>query len=109
MNNVSLVGRLTADPKLTHLHTGTPVGEMRLAVPSWVDGECHFVSVTSFGRLAEACAEHLAKGRQVAVNGRLRYAEWVTDGTRRSKLDVVADEVTFLGAPARDESAAAGA
>jgi single-strand DNA-binding protein len=61
-----------------------------------------FVDVVVFDRLAEVCSEHLAKGRQVAVNGRLRSSEWTTDaGERRSRLQVVADEVGFLDRPAK--------
>jgi single stranded DNA-binding protein len=59
-----------------------------------------FVDVVVFDRLAEVCASHLSKGRQVALSGRLRSSEWTTDsGERRSRRQVVADEVGFLDAP----------
>ena len=99
MNTVSLIGRLTADPDIR-------VGEkhesasFRLALPRPGSESADFVDIVTFDQLAKVCGEYLAKGRQVAVTGRLRLNEWTNDaGERRSKLQVVADDVAFLDKP----------
>ena len=99
MNTVSLIGRLTADPDIR-------VGEkhesatFRLAVPRPGSENADFVDIVTFDQLAKVCGEYLAKGRQVAVTGRLRFNEWTNqEGERRSKLQVVADDVAFLDKP----------
>src|SRR2546430_5412562 len=59
-----------------------------------------FIDIVTFDALAATCGEYLTKGRQVAVVGRLRLNEWTTpDGERRSKIQVVADDVSFLDKP----------
>jgi single-strand DNA-binding protein len=95
VNTVTLVGNLTAEPKLRELPGGKPVCELRLAVN---DQEEHplFIDICTFGPGAKACAEHLCKGRSVAVIGRLSYREWEKDGARRSKHEVVG-RVVFGG------------
>lgn len=90
MNTVTLIGRLTADPELRSTNGGTPVCTVRLAVnrprKDGKDQGAVFIDVVSFSRQAEAVAEHLAKGRQVAVTGRLEYRQWEgQDGPRRSE------------------------
>jgi single-strand DNA-binding protein len=107
MNNVSLVGRLTRDPELRSAgESDRKVCALRIAV----DGGKHdplYIDVETFDRQAEACARHLAKGRQVAVSGRLRYNEWKAgDGSKRSKHSVIG-RVEFLGS--RAEAAPKGA
>jgi single-strand DNA-binding protein len=99
MNTVTLIGRLTADPQ-SRAGENHESAYFRLAVDRRGAEGADFIDVVVFDRLAEVCASHLAKGRQVAVNGRLRSSEWTTpDGERRSRLQVVADEVSFLDAP----------
>ncbi len=95
MNTVNLIGRLTADPELRHTAGGTPVCTVRLAVnrprKDGQDQGAVFVDVVSYSRQAEAVAEHLGKGRQVAVTGRLEYRQWEgQDGSPRSKHEVTA-------------------
>ena len=104
MNTVNLIGRLTADPELGHTNGGTPVTRIRLAVPrrgkDGKDQGAVFVDVVSYAGQATAVAEHLAKGRQVAVSGRLEHREWTAeDGSLRSRHEVVANQVQFLGRP----------
>jgi single-strand DNA-binding protein len=111
MNNVNLIGRLTADPELRFTAGGTPVCTLRLAVnrprKDGADQGAVFVDVVSFARQAEAVAEHLAKGRQVAVSGRLEYRQWESaDGSAHSKHEVIANQVDFLARPATNGSAA---
>jgi len=103
MNTVNLIGRLTRDPELRSMPDGQrSVCDLRIAVSNG-ENDPTYVDVATFDKQAEACAEHLSKGRQVAVSGRLIYREWEKDGARRSKHSVIG-RVEFLGkAPARPE------
>jgi single-strand DNA-binding protein len=104
INCVILVGRLTRDPELRHLPSGAPVLEMGVAVNgrqqddggNWVD-KPNFFDVKVYGNQAEVLAQHLAKGRRIGIDGRLDWRSWeAQDGTKRSKVDVVAQNVQFL-------------
>ena len=101
MNSVALIGRLTADPQ-THAGENHESATFRLAVPRPGSDQADFIDVVTFDKLAATCGEYLAKGREVAVVGRLRQNTWTTaDGEKRSKIQVVADAVQFLGAPSK--------
>ena len=80
MNTIQLIGRLTQDPELRFTNGGMATTKLRLAVPRRKkDGEEQapvYVDVVTFGKQAEAVAEHLAKGRRVGITGRLEYREW---------------------------------
>ena len=98
INRVTLVGRLTRDPELRHLPSGTPVLEMGVAVNgrmqddagNWVD-KPNFFDVKVYGNQAEMLSQHLAKGRRIGIDGRLDWRSWeAQDGTKRSRVDVVA-------------------
>lgn len=104
MNNVNLIANLTRDPELRSTSTGKPVADMRVAIPRRDrNAEPVYVDVTAFDGLAEQCAQYLHKGRQVAVSGRLEYSEWeADDGSRRSKHEVIANDVQFLARPKGD-------
>ena len=106
MNSVNLIGRLTADPTIAE-RKGTQVGNLRLAVQRpRKDGEdqgADYVDVTVFGRQAETCAQYLAKGRKIAVTGRLSHSEWDGENGRRQKLEVIAQSVEFLS-PKTDDT-----
>jgi single-strand DNA-binding protein len=104
LNRVILVGRLTRDPELRHLPSGAPVLEMGVAVNgrqqddggNWID-KPNFFDVKVYGNQAEFLSQHLAKGRRIGVDGRLDWRSWeAQDGTKRSKVDVVAQNVQFL-------------
>lgn len=105
INSVCISGNLTRDPELRDTASGTKVLALGVAVGErrknqqtgvWEDVP-NFVDVTVFGRRAEALANFLRKGMKVAVKGRLRYHAWeAQDGTRRSKLDVVCDEMDVM-------------
>jgi single-strand DNA-binding protein len=96
MNSVNLIGRLTRDPDKRVTPKGTDVSVLRLAIERPGDG-ADYVTVTAFGKLAQSCNQYLAKGRQVSVQGRLNHSEWVKDGQRHERLEVVAASVEFLG------------
>lgn len=104
INRVTLVGRLTRDPELRHLPSGSAVLQLGLAVngrqkdqaENWVD-KPNFFDVKVFGNQAEMLAQHLAKGRRVGIDGRLDWSSWeAQDGSKRSKVEVVAASVQFL-------------
>ena len=101
MNSVILIGRLTADPQ-THAGEQHESATFRLAVPTPGSDGADFIDIVCFDKLAGTCADWLTKGREVAVVGKLRLNEWTgRDGERRSKIQVVADAVDFLGAPTK--------
>jgi single-strand DNA-binding protein len=111
MNDVSLIGRLTRDPELVTTSNGTDIATLRLAVDRRRRDEgAVFLDVKCFEGQARACTEHLAKGRQVAVSGRLELDQWKADvGTKRSRLYVIAQSVQFLGGKPADADEAADA
>lgn len=104
INRVLLTGNLTADPELKDTSTGTKVCRLRLACnqrekygDDWKD-RVNYFDITVFGAQGENCARYLAKGRPVAIDGRLRWEEWQTDdGGKRQAVKVIADAVQFLG------------
>jgi single-strand DNA-binding protein len=115
LNRVTLVGRLTRDPELRHLPSGAPVLEMGVAVNgrqqddagNWVD-KPNFFDVKVYGNQAEMLAQHLTKGRRIGIDGRLDWRSWeAQDGSKRSKVDVVAQNVQFLDSRMDAESAPA--
>jgi len=104
INRVTIVGRLTRDPELAHLPSGTAVLKLGVAVNgrqkdeggNWTD-KPNFFDVKVFGNQADALNNHLAKGRRVGVDGRLDWSSWeAQDGSKRSKVEIVAQSVQFL-------------
>lgn len=103
LNSVILVGRLTRAPELKSLPSGAQVCELGLAVNESFktrDGDweerVNFFDVSVWGGQGESCSRYLDKGRQVAIQGRLRWESWEREGQRRSKVTVVANRVQFL-------------
>jgi single-strand DNA-binding protein len=115
VNVVVITGNLTRDPELRHLGSGTAVCKLRVAVNSrrkdgqsgeWVDKPNYF-DVTVWGAQGENCANYLAKGRPVAVEGRLDWREWEDQGgNKRQSVEIIANTVQFLGS--RDGSGGGG-
>ena len=105
MNQFNGIGRLTRDPGLVETSGGTAICNLRVAVDrrSRDDGAL-FVDVKAFEGQARACADHLSKGRQVAVTGRLELDEWeAKDGSgKRSRLYLIGERVEFLARSARN-------
>jgi single-strand DNA-binding protein len=114
LNKVMLIGNLTRDPELKYIPSGSAVVNMTLAMNrTWKDktsGEkkedvC-FARVIVWGRRAEVCSEYLKKGQPVFIEGRLQSREWEQDGQKRFALEVVADNVQFLGTKPKEEKPA---
>jgi single-strand DNA-binding protein len=105
INRVVLVGNLTKDPELRHTPSGTAVCKLRVAVNTrqkdqtgqWTDKPNYF-DVTVWGNQGESCAQYLAKGRPIGIDGRLDWREWeAQDGTKRQAVEIIAENVQFLG------------
>ena len=104
INRVNISGNLTRDPELRVTSGGTQVLSFGVAVNDrrrnpqtgeWEDYP-NFVDRTMFGTRAEAVKRYLSKGSKVAIEGKLRYSSWERDGQRRSKLEVIVDEIEFM-------------
>jgi single-strand DNA-binding protein len=106
INRVVITGNLTRDPELRSTPGGMSICGLRVAVNGrkkdaetgqWVDKPNYF-DVTVFGAQGDNCAQYLAKGRPVAIEGRLNWREWeAQDGSKRQSVDIIADTVQFLG------------
>lgn len=104
LNKVFLAGRLTRDPELRYLATGTAVCKMGLAVSRFYktkEGEKReetlFINVTAWGKSGEYCNEHLRKGRPILVEGQLRSNDYTDkEGQKRTGFEVSTDRVHFL-------------
>ena len=102
LNRIILIGRLTRDPELKYTGSGHAVANFTLAVDKpyvGQDGErgVDFINIVVWRKLAETCANHLHKGRLVAVEGRLEIRSYDDQqGIRRKAAEVVADNVRFL-------------
>src|SRR5512138_3879784 len=113
-NRVILAGNLVRDPEIRYLPSGLSVTSFAVAVNSRykqnneLKEEVSYFDIVVFGKMGENCAEYLSKGRPVLVEGRLRQRRWETEGVKKSKIEVVADNVQFLGSP-RGAGGAAGA
>ena len=103
VNQVFLMGNLTRDPELRQTPSGQNVCSFSLALNrSYRDqsGEWQeatdYVDIVAWGPLAERVAQYLSKGRRVLVQGRLQSRSWEQDGQKRNKVEVLANDVTFL-------------
>ena len=114
MNKVLLTGRLTRDPELRSLASGSSVATFGVATNEFrANGKEHaeYHNVVVWDRLAQVCGQYLGKGQQVAIEGRLQTRQWDDDrGTRHWKTEVVAASVEMLsGRRRKDYEAEAGA
>lgn len=103
VNQVMLMGNLTRDPEVRQTPNGQTVCSFGLALNrsfKGADGQWQeatdFVDIVAWAQLGERVSQYLHKGSRVLVQGRLQYRSWDQDGQKRSKLDVVANDVTFL-------------
>ena len=109
LNRIILIGRLTRDPELRYTPQGTPVAGLGLAVDRPranrdAARQTDFIDIVCWRQTAEFAANYLAKGRLVAVEGRLQVREWVgQDGGKRRRAEVVADNLQPLDRPRTQE------
>lgn len=99
-NKVIIAGNLTRDPELRFTGSGIPVCDFGIAVNRVrsKNEEVDFFDVTAWRELGETIANYKKKGDPILVEGKLQYRTWeAQDGSKRSKVDVVADNVQFLG------------
>ena len=104
INRVIISGNLTRDPELSQTAGGLPVLGFGVAVNDrrknnqtgeWEDYP-NFVDCTMFGTRAQSVMRFLSKGSKVVIEGKLRWSQWERDGQKRSKLEVIVDEIEFM-------------
>lgn len=102
-NKVQLMGNLTRAPELRYTSSGAAICSFGMAVnEKFKQGEewkerVHYIEITVWAKQGENCAQYLNKGSLIFLEGRLNYQTWEADGKKRNKLEVVANNVQFLG------------
>lgn len=102
LNSTLVEGHLTADPELSYTPKGTAVCRFAIAVNrkyrtnETLQEEVSFIDVETWSRAAEACSNHLGKGRKVRVVGRIKQERWQQEGHKRSRIIIVGEHVEFL-------------
>jgi single-strand DNA-binding protein len=112
LNKVFLIGNLTRDPELRYVPSGTAVTSFGLAVNRVYNTQAGekkedtcFMQIVTWGRRAELCGEYLSKGSPIFVEGRLQSRNWEdSSGQKRTTIEVVANNIQFLGRGKRAES-----
>lgn len=114
-NQVVLMGNLTRDPEMRTTPNGQNVCNFSLALNRSYKGAddewkevTDYIDIVAWGPLGERVAQYLSKGRAALVNGRLQSRSWEQDGQKRSKVEVVAQDVTFLGGPGAGPASGGG-
>ncbi len=105
LNKVMIIGHVGRDPEMRYTPSGRPVTTFTVATNrSWnsADGEHHarpkWFNVVTWGSLAEVCKQHLVKGQQVYIEGRLQSRRWEdAENTRHTSVEIVANEMMILG------------
>lgn len=104
INRVIISGNLTRDPEMRHTASGMPVMSIGVAVNDrrknqttgeWEDYP-NFIDCNLFGKRAESLSGYLSKGAKVAVEGKLRWSQWERDGEKRSKVEIIIDEIELM-------------
>lgn len=103
LNQVTLMGNLTRDPELRQTPSGQSVCSFSLALNrsykdqsgQWQEAT-DYIDVVAWGPLGERVSQYLSKGRRCLVQGRLQSRSWEQDGQKRNKVEVLANDVTFL-------------
>lgn len=100
MNNVSLIGRLTADPELKHTQSGLAMTRFSVAVDRRVkqgeENQADFINVIAWRQTAEFICKYFTKGQRIALTGRIQTGSYTdSEGKKRSTFDVIAENVEF--------------
>lgn len=116
INRVIISGNLTRDPELRSTQSGMDVMSFGVAVNDrrrnpqtneWEDYP-NFVDCTMFGNRARSLHQYLSKGTKVAIEGKLRWSQWEREGQKRSKIEVIVDELEFMSSRNSDSSSYGG-
>lgn len=111
INSVTLSGNLTRDIEIRTTQSGMAVGSFGIAVNDrkknnqtgqWED-HANFFDCTIFGARTESLAQRIGKGTHVTISGKLRWSQWEKDGQKRSKVDVLVDDVDFTNPKPRQQ------
>ena len=109
-NVIVVTGRLTRDAELKYTNGGTGLCAFSIATnrrakkgDDWVD-EASFLDVAWFGKLAEKLHQYMVKGKQVCITGSLKQDRWEQDGVKRSRVQIIADNVQLLGSKGEGQS-----
>ncbi len=103
INKAIISGNIGQDPEIRQTQSGTAILSFSVAVNervkdadgNWSD-RANWVRCTLFGKRAESIANYLTKGTKVAIEGKLRWSQWEADGQKRSKVEVIVDEIEFM-------------
>lgn len=109
LNNINIMGRLTADPELRYTQNGKPVATFRLAVERDFDREhkADFLGCAAWNQTAEFVSKYFTKGSMAIVSGRLQIREWTDrNGNKRNEAEIVADHVYFGESRAKENNSA---
>lgn len=102
-NKIILIGNLTKDPELRYTPKGTPVCTIRLASTTKyksadsMKDETLFINIVIWGKQGETVSQYTSKGKSVLVEGRLQEQRWESEGQQKSRMEIVAQSVRFLG------------
>ena len=105
INRVVISGNLTRDPEVRTTQSGMPVMSIGVAVNDrrrnsqtgeWED-HANYIDCTMFGNRAQNVSQYLSKGSKVTLEGKLRWSQWERDGQKRSKIEVIIDDIDFGG------------
>ena len=113
INRVVLVGRLTRDSELKYTNGGLAIAKFSLANgyskkvgDNW-ENQTNFIDCVMIGKRAEGLNGYLTKGTQIAVDGELRQNRWEQDGQKRSKVEIMANNIQLLGGKPQEKSSGA--
>ena len=103
MNNVNLIGRLTKDPQVSYTGQQMAVAKFSIAIDRGKDKGADFPNIVAFGKTAELAEKWLKKGQMVGVSGHIQTGSYEKDGRKVYTTDVVADRVTIIEWPEKQE------
>lgn len=112
INRVTITGNLTRDPEVRNTQSGMSVMSLGVAVNDrrknnqtgeWED-YANFIDCTMFGTRAQSVSQYLSKGSKVAIEGKLRWSQWERDGQKRSKIEVIVDDLEFMSMDANQQN-----
>lgn len=111
INMVVITGNLTRDPEIRRTQSGMPIMQLGVAVNDsrknqqgeWEDYP-NYIDCVMIGERADKLSSMLEKGMKVCISGKLRYSSWEKDGQRRSKVEVIIDQIEFMSRKEKPEA-----